>query len=166
MKIAQTFNFCFRCGNSTEAKQNIIRCSACELVYYINPIPATATLLQNGKGEYLLSKRAANPAKGLWDLPGGFVEAGETLEQGALREIKEEIGIELDGLEYVGSEHDTYDYAGVTYYVVGATFRGMLADGAKLKPDDDVAECKFFLPKDFPMDKIAFPSILKILTEL
>jgi 8-oxo-dGTP diphosphatase len=56
----------------------------------------------NGDTSILLIKRKNDPFKGQWALPGGFVEADETLMQSAIRELKEETGIELTDLEQVG----------------------------------------------------------------
>ena len=90
--------YCSRCGeeNNFSYIDGAIRyhCPKCKAIHYQNPKP-TATLICLKNDEILFVKRAFDPGKGQWSLPGGFLELGETLEQGAIRELKEETN--LDG---------------------------------------------------------------------
>ena len=63
-------------------------------IHYQNPKP-TATLICPRDDEILLVQRAFDPGRGEWGLPGGFLELGETLNQGAIRELKEETNLEI-----------------------------------------------------------------------
>lgn len=95
---ANTINFCYSCGSEMARRSSngdsIIRpvCTRCGTVHYENPKILVTTLI-NYDGKLLLCRRAQPPAKGLWALPGGFVESGETLEQAACRETREETGV-------------------------------------------------------------------------
>lgn len=68
-------------------------CSACGEVYYENPLPVVAVIVANEKREILLVKRAREPSKDMWCFPVGFAESGESIEAAAIRELKEEAGI-------------------------------------------------------------------------
>ncbi len=166
MNVMDVFKFCPRCKSELKVSGNLATCPECGLYYYDNPRPCCAAILKNSKGEVLLTKRALEPKKGYWDLPGGFIDKDETLEEGIARELLEELGVVVKELKYIGSASDWYDYREVDYPVVGATFVGQLEDDASLNPQDDVADYKFFLPEDLPLDKIAFPSIRAIIADL
>ena len=68
-------------------------CEQCNEPLYENPIPATCLVVVDNRNRVLLVKRSVEPKKGFWCLPGGFMELGETPEQSALRELKEETGL-------------------------------------------------------------------------
>jgi len=67
-------------------------CQSCSRFYYFNPVPAACCFVPDGN-KLLFVQRAVEPCKGMWTLPGGFVELGETAEEGALRELFEETNI-------------------------------------------------------------------------
>ncbi|HXY18062.1 MAG TPA: NUDIX domain-containing protein [Candidatus Nitrosopolaris sp.] len=160
MEIQKVFKFCPRCGSQFGNKDNLLKCPACGLSFYINPKPCTAVVMINEKGEYLLVKRAVEPGKGLWDLPGGFVEENETFEENARREVYEELGIDLSNqLHYTGSHTEPYSFQGVNYPTLAVCFVCKFPRGTKPKPADDVAEYKFFSPKSLPTESFAFEAM-------
>jgi len=67
-------------------------CPCCNSYFYENPLPVVSSILESSR-QILLVKRGRPPSKGLWCLPSGFAEAGESIEEAALRELKEETGI-------------------------------------------------------------------------
>ena len=88
--------YCANCGNQNtfghiDGNERFY-CKTCKTIHYQNPKP-TATLICPRNDEILLVQRAFDPGKGEWGLPGGFLELGETLEQGAKRELKEETNL-------------------------------------------------------------------------
>ena len=91
------WNFCPICGESLESRDDgespRPHCERCHRFYYLNPVPAACCVVSDGQGKVLFVQRAVEPAKGLWSLPGGFVELGETTEEAALRELEEETGL-------------------------------------------------------------------------
>jgi 8-oxo-dGTP diphosphatase len=101
-----TWNYCPICSKklieANDGQDMRPHCPDCYKFYYYNPIPAACCFLTNSDGELLMVQRSVEPRKGLWTLPGGFVESGETTEQGALRELEEETGLIGEGLSLLG----------------------------------------------------------------
>jgi len=148
--------FCNFCGNSldkgvVDGRQRQI-CNTCGQVYYANPLPVVSIILSNEKGELLLVKRAEEPAKGMWCFPIGFAECGESIEEAALRELKEESGVE--GL-IVGLLDVCSDQTGTYGEVVVVTFRAEKAGGVEAA-GDDACDVGYFSPADMP--QLAFSS--------
>lgn len=131
---------------------------------YKNPVPTTAVIFENKKGEILLVRRARPPKKGWWDLPGGFVGYNESFEEGAIREIKEELGVSVSRLRYINSHYNLYLYKGVYYHTLCVNFYVVLPDQV-LTPKDDVASIRFFPKNKIPFRRIAFAAVKKGIEE-
>lgn len=103
------YRYCARCGAeySQEVQEQVqvnpakVKCEECGLVIYNNPKSATGAFIVND-GKYLLTRRAFEPEKGKLDVPGGFVDYGETGEQAIARELEEELGLTAGEYEMVG----------------------------------------------------------------
>lgn len=91
------WNYCPICGDAlvrrNDGESERPHCVRCRRFYYSNPVPASCCFVSDACGGLLFVQRAVEPCKGLWSLPGGFVEVGETTEQAALRELLEETGL-------------------------------------------------------------------------
>lgn len=96
--------YCGRCGTPTTMKTGefAMSCTACGLVVYPRISPAVMVLIQ--RGDELLLARSPHFRPGVFSALAGFVEAGETLEQCAVREVREEVGIEISNLRYFQSQ--------------------------------------------------------------
>ncbi len=105
--------FCLRCGarlrrvRGAGQTRPVLTCSRCGWIHWNNPAP-TASVLILRRGRVLLVRRAVAPARGAWDTPGGFIEAGETAEQAARRETREELGIDVRLERVLGIYPDVY----------------------------------------------------------
>jgi thiamine-phosphate pyrophosphorylase len=153
--------FCAGCGNRLEERiiDGRVRliCPSCGSVTYKNPIPATAAVAIDSKRRLLLVRRSVEPGKGLWCLPGGFMEIGETPEQCVLRELKEETGLDSEIGRFIGiemSRSTVYE----SVLVAAFTIRGW---SGVLKAGDDAEEVRFFPAAELP--EIAFQSHLRII---
>lgn len=154
------YRFCPKCGSEADKKaHNLLVCPKCDFNFYINPAPTTGLIIENSKGEIMLVKRKYDPMKGYLDVAGGFVESGENLEDSAVREAKEELGVDITDVKYFRSYEDEYEYLGINIKTLGFVLTAKLVDEENLKPADDVEEI-FFFPKDkVPFEKVAFESI-------
>lgn len=163
----QAYKFCPICGSDNfiaESTSKLV-CKDCGFEYYINPRGCSAALILNSQNQILLAKRARDPQKGMWDLPGGFIDNNESFEEGTIREIQEELGIntEEEELELLTTFNHSYTFKNIQYPTAGVIYIVRLSNKqvAKLTPKDDVAEVKFFDPDKIPFDKIAFNGIKK-----
>jgi ADP-ribose pyrophosphatase YjhB (NUDIX family) len=105
------YRFCPMCGSHLVDREleGIARqvCAECGFIRYRHSSPCVGVLVMNG-GKVLLVKRATEPYKGYWDIPGGFLEAGEHPAAGSVREIEEETGLAIEPTEILGVYVDVY----------------------------------------------------------
>ena len=103
---------------------------------------------EDGRFEILLIKRKNDPYKDCWALPGGFMEMNETLEKCAIRELKEETGIEVDRAEFIdlldAVERDPRGR------VISAVFKSYVPEGAVAVANDDAIEIGWFKNGQLP----------------
>ncbi len=147
--------FCHACGGpiSQKMEDGIQRdfCPACNIFFYENPLPVVSTIVEADRS-ILLVKRGKKPYKGSWCLPTGFAEAGESIQEAALRELTEETGIEGRILSLV----DVRSY-GSRFYgdLLFITFE-VEPSGGSLQPGSDTVDARYFPIGHFP--RIAFSS--------
>lgn len=128
------WNFCAICGGeliqADDGQSMRPHCTGCNRFYYSNPAPAACCFLTNDEGELLLVQRSIEPRKGMWTLPGGYVEVGETTEEAALRELEEETGLIGKGTTLLGVSSIPSKLGGVivTAYAVSEWHGEMQAD--------------------------------------
>ena len=110
----------------------------------------------------LLARRAVDPGRGLWDLPGGFCDPDETPEEAVRREFREETGAEVEPLAFLGHVVDRYGADGD--HTLNAVYVVRITAGAP-EPDDDVAELTWFAPDELPPpEDFAFDNTVEALT--
>ncbi len=156
----EQFHHCPKCGgefidNNNKSK----RCLACGFVYYFNPSSAVAAIIKNSCGEILVSTRKMDPAKGSYDLPGGFVDCFESAEQSVVREVMEECHLEVQCVKYLFSQPNIYNYSDFDVHTLDMFFECEVSDLSKLKADDDVAELEFIAIEDIEIEKFGLKSI-------
>jgi ADP-ribose pyrophosphatase YjhB (NUDIX family) len=130
-------------------------CADCGFVAYENPKVIVGSVVVHAD-RVLLCRRAIEPRLGFWTLPAGYMELGETLEEGATREAREEAEatIEIDGILGV------FSIARIGQ--VQVIFRACFADAARpaFRAGPESLECGLFTWDDIPWAEIAFPSVL------
>ena len=135
---------CTACGRPTQNDGAHRRCPHCGHTDYINPAPAVGVAIVRD-GRVLLAKRARAPKAGMWDLIGGFVDAGETFPEAARREAKEETGLDIRDLRRLHQAPGMYGPDQPTLNIHYAAE----ADGEP-EAHDDVAEVRWFALDDLP----------------
>lgn len=143
------FVYCPCCGARAFAENGLTskRCNRCGFVYYSNPRAAVVAVLLDENNRLLVARRAKEPAKGTFDLPGGFTENGETAEEALAREVYEETGISVKSARYLFSEPNLYPYSGIDIHTMDLFFEVRVDSSVGFKGQDDVAEL-IWLPFD------------------
>lgn len=162
----QWLSFCPFCGAAYEKrKTNPHICLSCKKEYYINPHPCNAVIMENENQEILFVRRRFPPHRGKWDLPGGFINVTETGEESVRREIREELGVELENFTYFTSYADRYLYKGVNYHTLCFFYRAHLSGEKQMKAADDITSFRYFSKDTIPYKDIAFTGIQVVLKE-
>jgi NADH pyrophosphatase NudC (nudix superfamily) len=160
------FTYCPTCKNSLTKNNHHYSCPTCGFDYYFNANPSAVVILTNNHNQIYLEKRGRNPRAGLWALPGGFINVHESAEGGAIREIKEELGIDLNNLLFFKSYPNDYIYKGTLYYPLDLFFIASV-DLNEISPTEteEFSEGKFFDIDHIPFDELAFESNKKALKD-
>jgi mutator protein MutT len=157
--------FCPKCGSSQfpfQGEKSFL-CASCGFHFFINSAAAVAAIIENEKGEVLLTIRAEEPQKGFLDLPGGFVDPKETVEECLKREIKEELNLTITDIEYLTSYPNEYVFSGYTVYTVDLGFVCKAKGFDKMHVKDDIAGFHFLTREEIDYGKIGAGSIRKLL---
>lgn len=161
--LLDPFTHCPRCGSEAFAPYDAKakRCGRCGFTFYMNSAAAVVAILRNERGQILVARRGEEPARGTLDLPGGFVDPGESLEQALAREVREETGICIEDCRstYLFSLPNTYPYSGLTVLTTDAFFEVDIPSGTPLHAADDVAACWWAHPEDIRPELFGLTSI-------
>jgi len=157
------FRYCPVCGGTLRSKTlkpaepDRLVCTKCEFVFYLDPKVVACSIVEMD-GRIVLLKRAIDPQKGKWVLPGGYVDRGEEVKAAAIRETEEECGLKIRTKELLG----LYSYPGRISVV--AVY---LADplGGKLVVGDETAEAGLYSSGNIPWDELAFQSTIDALKD-
>lgn len=161
-------DFCYLCGTKLKPNDDYFDCPGCGQKHYLNPRPCVDIALFNDDGQVLLAKRAKEPYKGKYDMPGGFVDAGESNEQAIKREIKEELDLdtrELKDLKYVTSYSSDYPWGHDEYKLIVALFTARTSD-VNIEARDDVESVRWEKPGQINPSDLANPKLLKTLQQI
>jgi len=163
MHFASFFENCPHCGSGNFKVNNekSKKCADCGFAFYMNASAAVAGFITNEKGDLLVCKRAKEPAKGTYDLPGGFVDNDESAEQAIIRELKEELNAHATEVKYLFSLPNTYLYSGLTIPTLDLFFECKLENYELLKAADDVAGFEFMNPGELNPENFGLNSIKK-----
>jgi ADP-ribose pyrophosphatase YjhB (NUDIX family) len=157
---SSTPRFCGQCGGplaerlvESEQRWRSI-CLQCGTVAYRNPLVLVSVIVAVGNA-ILLGRRAHPPAAGLWALPGGFMECGETLDEAAAREIAEETGIRLNARDL--RLHTVSTLPEISEVYVG--FITKLDRPQRLVPGPECSEVRFFDEAAVPWAELSYPDV-------
>jgi ADP-ribose pyrophosphatase YjhB (NUDIX family) len=159
--VRQGMNFCSHCAAPVVLKvpagDNRARfvCDRCGTIHYQNPKVVTGCIPE-WEDRILLCRRAIEPRHGLWTLPAGFMENGETTMEGAARETLEEARAEVDILGL----YTTFNLPHIDQ--VYMLFRARLRT-PEFGPTDESLEVGLFAERDLPWDRLAFPVVAETL---
>jgi ADP-ribose pyrophosphatase YjhB (NUDIX family) len=158
------YSFCPLCGADLELRSlkpsepDRLVCVQCGFIFYQDPKVAVATIILDENQHIVLVRRAIQPGYGKWVCPGGFVDRGEEVTSAAVREAREEAGVEIR----IDRLLNVYSYPGVApviiVYVATMT-------GGTLMCDDECLEVRLFAQDDIPWDELAFSSTKEALKE-
>jgi ADP-ribose pyrophosphatase YjhB (NUDIX family) len=147
------YEYCPKCGSKCKDQKDASKfdCSNCGQTIYLNSKPTASTLIVDGN-KVLLGKRSREPEKGKWDVIGGFVEYGEHPADAAVREAKEETGLDVKIEELLGIFMDVYGADKISTLNICYVVKVI---GGSEKANDDINELKWFESDSLP-DDIAF----------
>jgi 8-oxo-dGTP diphosphatase len=157
------FRFCPRCGGGLERRSlkpgdpKRLVCSACGFIFYQDPKVVAATVFTLNGGIVLL-KRGVEPALGKWVFPGGYVDRGESVQEAAIRETKEESNLQVK----LGSLLNVYSYPGSPNVIV--VYTAQVLEGT-LAAADECTDARTFGAAEIPWDELAFQSTKDALHE-
>ena len=163
----KVLKFCPKCG-SPEFKvsgERSLKCGSCGFHFYINASAAVAALITNGAGKLILVTRGIEPDYGKLDLPGGFVDPGETVEHAVHRELEEELGLKIKSMRYLGSAPNEYVFSEFTVFTIDFAFEVVAESLENLKPMDDILDYQFYAENEFEYDDIPAPSMKHFVKE-
>lgn len=154
---SHAYQFCPRCGGALErrllkpSEPERLVCMQCGFVFYLDPKIAVGTIIQAGDGRIVLVRRAIEPGYGKWVFPGGYVDRGEPLTKAAIREAREECGLDvrLDALVNI------YSYPGRAPVIV---VYAATVIGGTLAVDEESLEAMELDTSAIPWDDLAFRS--------
>jgi 8-oxo-dGTP diphosphatase len=158
------YRYCPVCGGGLEPRvlkatePMRLVCTTCGFVFYLDPKLAVGTIIADERNRIVLVRRAIEPGYGKWVFPGGYVDRGEEVKLAAVREAREEVGLEIR-LERL---LNIYSYPGRAPVIVVYT---AVMTGGCLACDDEGLEARFFDSTAIPWDELAFRSTREALRE-
>ncbi|RMF16148.1 MAG: NUDIX domain-containing protein [Alphaproteobacteria bacterium] len=145
--LAPSFERCVPDGDNRKREV----CRHCGFIHYVNPKIVVGSVVEH-EGRYLLCRRAIEPRAGFWTLPAGFLEVGETLEEGACREAEEEACAALD-IERLLAVYSIPRISQVQIFFAARLARPDIAPGPESR------EVALFGWEEIPWHEIAFPTV-------
>lgn len=166
---AMEIKFCRRCGAAVTPKSDTMYLCANGHRLYYGSQAAIGVFIVNNQSEVLLARRATEPRKGMLDTPGGFCDAGESLEETIIRELQEELHIspsEYSAPQFLCSGINKYEFDGETIRPLDVFFWARADKSLTVTPDDDVASVDWHPIATIHPEDFAFITQRQALTKL
>jgi 8-oxo-dGTP diphosphatase len=157
------WQWCPRCRAELRRDASRVECGACGFVAYATSKPTAGALVEDEDGRLLLARRAKEPFKGRWDIPGGFLEEGEHPLEGLRRELREETGLEVEPHEFLGVWMDRYGGDSTAEATLNLYWTARVASG-EARAADDVDDLRWFERDELPPpEALAFENVPLVL---
>ncbi|MGB2875078.1 MAG: NUDIX domain-containing protein [Gaiellaceae bacterium] len=158
------WRWCPRCQTALRGDESRVECPACGFVSYASSKPTAGALVGDEQGRVLLARRRAEPFAGSWDIPGGFLDEGEHPLDGLRRELREETGLEVEPLEFLGVWMDRYGGDSTAEATLNLYWTARVV-GGEPEPADDVTELRWFAADELPApEELAFENVPLVLS--
>lgn len=148
------FTYCPRCRTELELRESEgpdparPTCPECGFVHYVNPTPTVQAWIERD-GKFLALRRAEEPKKGVWNMPGGFVEPDESGPEAIRREVMEETGLEIEVESVIGIFASEYGDGADAKPILDIAYLCRTLD-SELEVSDESEEAAWFALVDFP----------------
>ena len=160
------FKYCYQCGKSLSLKNidnnYIPYCEKCEKLFYSDPKLVVVVLVEHNN-KLVLIKRSFEPAMGKWCFPSGYVNKGEKVEKAAIREVKEETGLDIIIKEFIGlysSDDNPVIIAAFSAKSIGGKlYSGFETDAVDLIEIDSLSDFPFEFDKNIYNDYLSIKKI-------
>ena len=163
MGVLEGWLWCPRCRGELAAGESCVECATCGFVGWANSAPTACAFCEDDEGRLLLARRAYEPFRGCWDIPGGFLQEGEHPLDGLRRELLEETGLEIEPGEFMGAWIDRYGDAQGAQSTLNLYWRARVLSGEG-RPADDVSELRWFARDELPpTEELAFTNVPLVL---
>jgi ADP-ribose pyrophosphatase YjhB (NUDIX family) len=158
------WRWCPRCRTELDGDGTRVECPSCGFVFYASSKATVGALVVDDQGRLLLGRRRGEPFEGHWDVPGGFLDEGEHPLEGLRRELREETGLDVEPLEFLGVWMDRYGGDSTAEATLNLYWTARPVAGVP-DPQDDVAELRWFAPEELPPpDELAFENVPQVLS--
>jgi ADP-ribose pyrophosphatase YjhB (NUDIX family) len=163
--MATAFRFCPSCGGRLHSRllkagdPERLVCEACGFVFYLDPKVAVGTIIATEDDRVVLVRRAIEPGYGLWVFPGGYVDRGEEIRAAAVREAREESGLDVR----LGHLVNIYSYPGASPIII--VYTATVAGGELCRDEEECLEARLFSADEVPWNALAFRSTREALED-
>jgi ADP-ribose pyrophosphatase YjhB (NUDIX family) len=141
--------FCPRCAAPADVHYpRSLVCSQCGYKAFFNPKPVAAAVVRDASGRFVLLRRGFEPGKGLWTFPGGFVDLGESVEEAAIRETREELAVDIELGRLIGVYSRADDRVALVVFAATTT--------QKPRTTVEATEVRGFTADELPWGELAF----------
>lgn len=168
MPPKERYRFCPWCGTDKLDKsgERSVKCTQCDIHIFFNASGAIIAVITDSEGRILIARRGVEPAKGMLDFPGGFIDPGESAESAFSREIKEELNLQIDEISYAYSLPNSYPFGGLDVPTIDMVFKAHIKDISDLIVADDVSDCLFIKPEDLPVEQFGLHTARQVAARL